>query len=353
MAVMSDFSQFIIALVLTVAGFVIMTVSGYFAKDRWDSIRKKRNVEMTATNTRPARSTRFSVTPSKFTIVAGTQRMTVRADQLQQPFSVADLNGVRPFSAHLSGGKLYIDADIYAGKHREAIKLRENKLTATPENWDTNFNDSALEIVNHHGEPVFQLEYLGENSASIKGIFDGGAGGMPGVRGIFVCDDSGWMATRYTDSPPMRYSMRQLFKYPSDKFPGERDTAGKANVDDADKSFTKPTAHEIYENLQVSGNSSPPASVAASFVGRKIKWRLLFAGKNKRPDETVLSFRPSGGYPPIDARSDPRLENSVQGLIDGSSCVVEGTIEGVESTLIRLKATSITPIELNNRQLIP
>jgi hypothetical protein len=287
---------------------------------------------------------RFSERPSRFTIVAGSNRIDLPAD-VQPQF--AAISETRPFSAHLSpDNRICVDADVYAGSNRPAITIRDNVIRGKPENWDRNSDDSAVEIVNEHGDPVFQLQYLDESSASLKGVF-------VSAGKLTVCDDSGQLAIGGLRSP-IKYSLARLFKYPSKKFPGEREPIKKSVDPRDDKSLTHPTPLEIGEQLKPFG-FSPPPDVLARIVGMRFKWLLVLFTKEEREGKTVLEFMPDGkgGFPIIDVTVTPELADASKTIDRNAKCTVEGVIDGAHAMQIRATAIAIRPIEVKNQIVIP
>ncbi|PYI92056.1 MAG: hypothetical protein DME97_11450 [Verrucomicrobia bacterium] len=103
-----------------------------------------------------------------------------------------------PITLYVENGEFFADfnAALLPGEH--PIKLRHNELQGKPHGWDMNSNDSALEIVDENGAPVFQMVWA--DSAHII------------VKGDFVLN------TMRMTFPPVG---SPIFKYPAWKFPSE------------------------------------------------------------------------------------------------------------------------------------
>lgn len=74
-------------------------------------------------------------------------------------------------SAYVDQGNLFVDARLYSTVGGSALKLVKNKLMAMPPQWDTNFDNSAIEVVDEQGRPRFQLIYHDPHTVFLRGIF--------------------------------------------------------------------------------------------------------------------------------------------------------------------------------------
>ena len=109
----------------------------------------------------------------------------------------------RPFSIHLDKGNLYAEARIYNGPDLPAVEVNKGNFVVRPMDWDRNFSDNALEIVNDRMQPVLQIIYKRNGLIQIQGIFRGRNGGM-----IF-------------EAPELPEALPRIFKYPSWKYQGQ------------------------------------------------------------------------------------------------------------------------------------
>ncbi len=114
-----------------------------------------------------------------------------------------------PFEAYLDNGKLFLNADVFAGTDVPPIRIRGNVIHGLPYRWDGNYNSRALEVVSADTMPVFQLVYISEDSIRIRGVFQ-----LKG--GLAIVDESGvsWAQKNRV----LFYGTRSIFKYPSWKF---------------------------------------------------------------------------------------------------------------------------------------
>jgi hypothetical protein len=171
--------------------------------------------------TPPPKRPRFTENASILKILIGTNTMVIRADSIKKggtARNVFNFRGMQPFSARVSEDReLMVDAVLYAGPGRPPVQLKENDLTNRPHDWDWNSDEHAMELVDETGAVVFNIEYLDEKTASIKGVF---------VYGINVlsCEDNGVMEVGVVKElePDRRWSIRPIFKYPSKDFKGQR-----------------------------------------------------------------------------------------------------------------------------------
>jgi hypothetical protein len=298
---------------------------------------------------------RFTESPAEYTVFFGEGKMTFRADTLQSSQSIFGVTGAgEPFSAHVLKKELLVDADIYAGKGRPPIQLRDNDIMGRPPGWDMQQDKSAVEIVNDQGNPVFQLEYVSGDTARLKGVFVAGPI-------IFVVDDSGGVlqtTVAAVQTSPVRYSLAPIFKYPSKKFRGKRSTVRKsAALENPDATLTTPSISDIAQrNIQALRTSSPLPDMNA-LVGTTVKWRVVFAKQMKDAGEDTLVFKPNERevMPGVIIPLTPALVPISKELITGWPYTVEGTVSrvmGSANNAVILDTTSITPIGLKNVQVI-
>jgi hypothetical protein len=292
---------------------------------------------------------RFTERSSTLTIVAGTGRITLPATESKEPVQMSS-GGMEPFSARLCGGLLCIDADIYAGVDRRPIKVRNTEIIDRPADWDKNWDDKGVEIVNERGDPVFQLEYVDDSTASVKGLFL-----TSGT--VVICDDSGaWRPTPVLalKRKPEKYSIAPLFKYPSKDFLGKRLPILKE-----DASFTKPSPDDIATQLK-GFNSTPPADALKSLIGSKVKWRVWFAfrswgvderrGRDDTTDDFLFTTGTNSAAAAILVPTGKDRTDRSGDLVALSPYIVEGSIEYIAITVFHTMRT--TKIWLNANAVI-
>jgi hypothetical protein len=120
-------------------------------------------------------------------------------------------------NSSIENGRLYIDAQIYAGINQPAIELVHNKVIGLPREWDANFDNEAIEIVNKEKQPVFQLEYKDKLYLSIRGY-------LWTAKGNVVSIDYRRLGNWRRGGPtPAAISLNRLFRYPSTDYSHERD----------------------------------------------------------------------------------------------------------------------------------
>jgi hypothetical protein len=118
----------------------------------------------------------------------------------------------------IENDRLYIDAKIYGGLSRAAIQLVHNKVVGLPRNWDANFDNEAIEIVDEKKQPVFQLEYKDKMYISIRGF-------LWTIKGNVVAIDDKRIKWHQGNSPPGDISLNRLFRYPAANHKHEREAA--------------------------------------------------------------------------------------------------------------------------------
>jgi hypothetical protein len=135
---------------------------------------------------------------------------TKRQLELAKNDSLPDSPTQAPFKAYLDSGKLFFDANVFAGSDQPPIQIRRDVIHGLPFGWDGNYSGRALEIVSTDTLPVFQLLFTSEDSVRIRGVFQ--------VRqGLIIVDESGVSTAQ--KRRVLFYGTRPIFKYPSWKYP--------------------------------------------------------------------------------------------------------------------------------------
>jgi hypothetical protein len=144
-------------------------------------------------------------TPDVFTVelYRGSRAEISRSDLTEKGWGPFKSDNERPFGIFLENGHLYAEAKIYNGPGLPAVEVKKNDFLLRPMNWDRNFTDAALEIVNEKSQPVLQVIYKRKGLIQIQGIFRSPEGG-----GIY-------------EAPEPPEALPRIFKYPSWKYKGQ------------------------------------------------------------------------------------------------------------------------------------
>jgi hypothetical protein len=108
------------------------------------------------------------------------------------------LDGGSPLSVYVKDGMLMLDASLFDKAGNRVIYLKANKIQVVPPDWDRNFSNNAVEVVDVNHVPVFQMIRERSNIIRIAGLFIGSRGSRIDAR-----------------------PAKALFKYPSWKYPGQ------------------------------------------------------------------------------------------------------------------------------------
>jgi len=117
--------------------------------------------------------------------------------------------------AYAEDGKLYFDTQLLWSPESPPVQIRHNQIIDKPYGWDLNSNMNAFEIVNEHGNAVFQIIYRSQFHIVMNAVFY-----IAGHKEVFIADDDGVQGVPLP-KPGHEYSLKRIFKYPSWKFPGE------------------------------------------------------------------------------------------------------------------------------------
>jgi hypothetical protein len=102
---------------------------------------------------------------------------------------------------------------LFAGPGAQPVEIVNNEVKVP--SWDTNYNESALEIVNEDLEPVLQIIYTRPRSVNITGVFSGYE------NRTFRVTPHGSVTLPPNAPVDPRLQLKRLFKYPSRKYPGQ------------------------------------------------------------------------------------------------------------------------------------
>jgi hypothetical protein len=153
----------------------------------------------------------FKEVPRPFSVTVGNINYQIReTSSKKDPAKVFYMSGDL-ISAYLENNILYVDTTLYAGSNLSPVEIKHNQFTVKPPQWDRNFNNTALEIVDENLLPRLQFVYKNNRNVVITGIFM-----FP--MGILVAEEN-----RITINPtdPLTPRFRRIFKYPSRRFQGQ------------------------------------------------------------------------------------------------------------------------------------
>lgn len=157
----------------------------------------------------------FKEISGPFRVVVGSNSMILsEANTRDKPTHMIKFGDLASMDAYVEKGKVYVNAVLFGDDNREAVALKHNEFTSPPAKWDRNFDDTALEIVDGNLVPRFQLIYKDTRTVIINGVYK-----YPG--GLVVMTDDGMTLN---PTPPLRFTMKRIFKYPSRLYQGQEIT---------------------------------------------------------------------------------------------------------------------------------
>jgi hypothetical protein len=74
-------------------------------------------------------------------------------------------------TGRIENGRLLINAKVYGGHRTGPVEVTGNEITLNNSNWDRNYNDTALEVVNPDGYPMLQIIYKTPHNVVVYGFF--------------------------------------------------------------------------------------------------------------------------------------------------------------------------------------
>jgi len=115
--------------------------------------------------------------------------------------------------AYVSEDKLFFNAKLFGGSGRQ-VSIVKNELVNEELQWDRNFNDSALEVINQNKIPMLQIIYETPHVVQVYGVFQSAGGSF------FVATPEGFTMNPGEITKVKGYPLKKLFRYPSRKYPG-------------------------------------------------------------------------------------------------------------------------------------
>jgi hypothetical protein len=168
----------------------------------------------------PKKETTFKEVLGPFVVIAGSNTNEIPASASKNhpvPALMWKIGDVKDFaSAYIEDGRLYVDTSLYSGPSLPPVEIKDNNFIVRPTNWDRNFDDTALEIVDENLLPRLQLIYKNPHTVILNGIFVFHSDS--GKTGVMIIDEE-----RMTLNPsePITPNLRRIFKYPSRHYLGQ------------------------------------------------------------------------------------------------------------------------------------
>jgi len=149
-------------------------------------------------------------------LVFGGNTQSRPVEAMRQGADIVPIGGVEPMPlrVYLANGRLNADANMIDPETGAQISVRGGKVSIDgPGTIDYNYSDNALEVVDSHQRPVFQMIQKHESTLDVYGVYaiNGGRGGF------FIADEHGVEIAR--ELRPL--ALTRVFRYPAWKYPGE------------------------------------------------------------------------------------------------------------------------------------
>src|SRR5262249_43973765 len=122
----------------------------------------------------------------------------------------------------LRNGRLLVSIDARSWDGRLAGRLRDNEWQTSNSNFDRNFNDRALEIIDQYGLPVLQVMLETSRTVRVQGfLFTPDGVAVVDTGGIFTMHLPRSMRELEELKEGAGKSVRPWFRYPSKEHPSE------------------------------------------------------------------------------------------------------------------------------------
>lgn len=154
----------------------------------------------------------FSQGDNRVSFALGDDGITVTLPLLtleKAPFPWEPVKGMDlpVFVIYVENGILFVDVALADG-----VAIQRGKLLNVPKGWDANTAEGALEVVDDHRRPVYQMEYVSAGHVVFRGFFFVKSGGAWLIADSMIKAPIGALST-----------LKPMFKYPSKDFRGVRD----------------------------------------------------------------------------------------------------------------------------------
>ncbi len=163
----------------------------------------------------------------RVTVSLGGIDCVLKASDLSKPkdeITVGVLDGVdpNPVKPYIEHGRLFCDIEFFPIGGLPHMKLQRNLLIGKPTEWDSNWDDRGIEVVNESLTPIFQMYWKSEVHVVFNGI-------LPINGTLFICEE-GHIETFGPTSFKKRFpdgkisiNLKPIFKYPAYANRGVRD----------------------------------------------------------------------------------------------------------------------------------
>ena len=91
-------------------------------------------------------------------------------EQGRKSVGTTTIGGLNSFKIYIRGGIFCLDATIYGGLGMPSIEVICNHVKTSPD-WDTNYTDKAVEVVDQNQVPMFQMIFENETKIRVNGVF--------------------------------------------------------------------------------------------------------------------------------------------------------------------------------------
>jgi hypothetical protein len=163
----------------------------------------------------PEQKPTFTEIPGAFVVLVGHQSHEISPDNTKKrPANIAPFGDAHTIQAYIESGRLYVDALLYYAAGQPPLQLVHNSLKDLPPQWDRNYDDSAIEIVDENLTPRFQIIYKNPRTVMLRGVFQ-----FPRGDGVVVIEAD--RNRHFVGSLEDSVRIDRLFNYPSRLHQGE------------------------------------------------------------------------------------------------------------------------------------
>lgn len=151
-------------------------------------------------------------------VTLGSDTIGMSEDTLQNPTSPGTVYGLSVCQVYLIDGHLKVDATLYAGWGWPAVTIKRNEIVIDPGDFDRNYSDQAVEVINKNRVPMLQIVFQSDRRVTISGVFmspDGKYAVIVTPTGNQKVDIDRNQETRLT------VALTPIFKYPAWQHLGE------------------------------------------------------------------------------------------------------------------------------------
>lgn len=121
-------------------------------------------------------------------------------------------------TSSVAGGRILIGAKLFRGDGVDPVEIANHKFQSPAGSWDLNYDENTTEVVDEKGTPRLQIIAMGPQATALFGLF-----GDKGQADYLCVPQQLFIKPSPAQVQDPQHVLKRIFKYPSAKFPGQRE----------------------------------------------------------------------------------------------------------------------------------